>query len=539
MTQVAGTTLCRKIPGGIPEFGVLSFPGIQQILYVEADSTNAVEDGTIQAPFHTIQAAVTAANALTPAIGNRILILIYPGIYDEQVTLADDYVYLAGIDQDSCILTNAATPLTVTADETAVWTLAIRVTGADTIADISGDASFYECLFESTNNSDSSRIEVLAAADVLFKDCQLIHGFSGRMILRSQAAGNIVRLDGCQVAGYLDPLIGSLFITDCDITSSLAARTIRLGASNVDVTIRGSRIANTAGDVILFIGNPSGDVVILSNEFEAAAGFCLDASAAVTGITIDNNVMIGGGIDEDISHIKPERIVGASGMKDWYATTQEALTSCTFDDIVVKLLVDEALGAQLTVPAQTLILDGQGKHSLTRTGATAAAVTTGTDLTLRDIVLTGEWQVTNAAILRLHDVEINGAIRMEANTTAAALLEVIDSEVIGSNAWLWAIRIRDADPTIILKRSRLKGKVGQVALYWDSGATNDNVQIQDCAIMHGSLGANNPFGRNAAQTPDYRSTHTIYNLDPETGAIWTNLVAVGQRFDAFDVNGDY
>ena len=56
---------------------------------------------------------------------------------------------------------------------------------------------------------------------------------------------------------------------------------------------------------------------------------------------------------------------------------------------------------------------------------------------------------------------------------------------------------------------------------------------------HGDGAANNPFGRNAAQTPNYRSHHSRYNMDPQTGAIWTNLVAAAQRFDSYDVQTDY
>lgn len=49
--------------------------------------------------------------------------------------------------------------------------------------------------------------------------------------------------------------------------------------------------------------------------------------------------------------------------------------------------------------------------------------------------------------------------------------------------------------------------------------------------------ANLPFGRSGAQTPTYASHHCCYNVDPETGAIWTN--SIGTEYDVFDVDGDY
>ena len=98
------------------------------------------------------------------------------------------------------------------------------------------------------------------------------------------------------------------------------------------------------------------------------------------------------------------------------------------------------------------------------------------------------------------------------------------------------MRINDADPIIVIKRSYMKSNGANPAIYWDT-ITNNNLKVAYSKIFHGSLGANNPFGRSGAQTPDYRSHHSVYNLDPQTGAIWTNLITT--EYDVFDVNGDY
>jgi hypothetical protein len=75
----SATSEPRKLPGaGGGGLGTWSFPGAEQILHVFGDSDNPVEDGSMRAPFLTIGAAITAANGLTPAVDNRILLLVWP-----------------------------------------------------------------------------------------------------------------------------------------------------------------------------------------------------------------------------------------------------------------------------------------------------------------------------------------------------------------------------------------------------------------------------------------------------------------------------
>ncbi len=68
---------------------------------------------------------------------------------------------------------------------------------------------------------------------------------------------------------------------------------------------------------------------------------------------------------------------------------------------------------------------------------------------------------------------------------------------------------------------------------------NDNLRLKYSVLRHGSLAFGTPFGRNALQTPLYRSHHCAYNSDPENLGIWTNALAPGQRFDTLDPAADY
>lgn len=75
----------------------ISLPGVQNILMVDK-GTNAIQDGSQQYPFHTIQGALAVAGA-----GD--VVLVYPGTYVEQITPVHGAV-LRGVDQAQCILQN-------------------------------------------------------------------------------------------------------------------------------------------------------------------------------------------------------------------------------------------------------------------------------------------------------------------------------------------------------------------------------------------------------------------------------------------------
>lgn len=546
MTQVAGTTLCRKVPGGIPKCGVLSFPGIEQIIYVSQDSTYAgVADGTIQKPFTTIAAAVAAANALTPAEANRILILVYPGIYSEQVTLADDYVYLAGVDRDSCALfNNTGTPLTVSADVTAVWDMKIESDAGQGIVDITGSADFYECLFRGDDTA-GEQVSINTTGTVLFKDCEFNEDDDGNVILGVGGAAATVTLEGCQMVGSCTLADGDVLLHDSRFFSTDGTATVQAQTGLDSLSIRGCEVyTESSGDAISIQSQT--DLLLLGNVLQTLAGdYSVQAAAAVTGAVIEDNVMIGGGIHANVSHVKPERIVGASGMCDWYATTQEALDSCTFDDIVVRLKRDETLAANLTPPAgRVLTLDGCGKHTLTIPAGINIFLNVCGANTYRDLHIHGTGglvaYIGSAAEQTFVDCEITST-----SFYSVARVSIIDCRFTASaiEASLGALTFTsNALVEATLKRSYFKGPPGAAyVFYWRAGGAGavGAIRIQDCAIMHGSLGANNPFGRDAAQTPNYRSTHSIYNSDPQLGGWATNLVAAAQRFDSYDPNGDY
>jgi hypothetical protein len=53
---------------------------------------------------NNIEDAITAASALSPSVSNKVLILVLPGIYGESELILPDYVYLVGMNPETCII---------------------------------------------------------------------------------------------------------------------------------------------------------------------------------------------------------------------------------------------------------------------------------------------------------------------------------------------------------------------------------------------------------------------------------------------------
>jgi len=57
--------------------------------------------------YTSIEDAITAATALVPAADNTILILVYPGTYAEKNLTITDWISIAGVDRETCIMEEA------------------------------------------------------------------------------------------------------------------------------------------------------------------------------------------------------------------------------------------------------------------------------------------------------------------------------------------------------------------------------------------------------------------------------------------------
>jgi len=196
-----------------------SFPGIQKTLFVDKSSVTGLEDGTVQNPFHTIADALTEAATLTPAAGNKIAIIIYPGVYSESGLASQDYVYLVGVNRDTCIVQNAATILTISHVNFSITALQFDATSTNAVISASGAmASACEinnCLIKMTGGSSGAAFSIASGAKVEFYTTKILQNTTALdAIVMDSNSGNELLADELYVEGYIDIDGGTTYLWD-------------------------------------------------------------------------------------------------------------------------------------------------------------------------------------------------------------------------------------------------------------------------------------------------------------------------------------
>jgi hypothetical protein len=184
-------------------------------------------------------------------------------------------------------------------------------------------------------------------------------------------------------------------------------------------------------------------------------------------------------------------------------------------------------------PATDICIDGTHGFNINSSspGTDIFNITGATKLKIINTDLVGKITVNNAsAQLILGDYcFLTGKIV----ATAAASIEIDQSKILGDSTNLYCISVDNATTPITIKNSYLKGNT--FAIYWN--AANNNLKIKKSTVMHGSLGANLPFGRSGAQTPAYQAYHSAFNTNPDTTVVWTNGIVVNNN--VFDAGADF
>lgn len=514
--------------------GVESLPAIETRLLFVDKGTNAAPDGSRQEPFHTIAAALAQAAVLAPGVNSRVAILIYPGEYAEDGLNSVDYVDMIGVGPRGAVRIEGANATTYTVDNehTTHRNLTFANTGAFRPVWIVGAMStstlFVECGFE---GGTLASFAVTTGADAECQDCHFTSAGAPQVVLGLDLGSAIV-LRRCIIVGNIAVFSPVFTMEGCTVNG-----VTELG-NGEPFALRCNTFISATYSIIIYNTPIVG--IIHNNRMVSGAGlYDLIGGGPITGLSIEGNVMTRG-IHGTISHVKPERNVGAAGMLDFYPTLQLALNSCTFDDIVVRLLIDITTAATLTyASALSATIDGIGKHTLSCANFYALTHTGTSALTFRDIIVTAAITLDGAgASLIIEDSTISAPLIIGANCTASSVCRVIRSFVPSTGVFGYAIIIYDADCRIYFEWSRIKG-AGFAAIYFGGGGVvNNNIYIKHSTLWHGLGAANDPFARDAAQVVTFKSHHSEYNSIPGSG--WaTNLIPAGQTQDAVDVNGDY
>ena len=253
-----GPDVWEDIGGGIGS--TISFPGIQQTLFVDKGTVTGSEDGTVQNPFHAIGDALTAAALLSPSASNRIAIIVYPGVYSESGLSSQDYVYIAGVDKDSCIIESNLTIMDISTPETTITGITFNEIGGRPVltfrVSMTSPCKINNCNIYMNASSDDSEITISGNAKVDFFNCRIIQTATSYSAMAVDSnSGNYVSFDEVYIEGYFNIDGGDFIFYDSYILGQLDFA----GSCNVaigDCVIRNDNNANainlaTTGDVFM------------------------------------------------------------------------------------------------------------------------------------------------------------------------------------------------------------------------------------------------------------------------------------------------
>lgn len=525
-------------------------------LFVSPQFTN---DGVRK--YTTITAAMTAAVA-----GN--LILVYPGTYVESVTLKAN-ITLAGIDKAQVIISqnntgNPALKYTTQGTRDNIVTIAnLTVIGYGTSKTFdfiylgSGQWDYVNVTdVDFKTDSGTSYGQWDKYVYPTFTRCNFITYGGAGFAWKTTTTASVGTFNFCDIGGRaLNQTPNALYFTDTRFYTIYATAgamwLIRCSAgtdempaapynnfihSNGCVVLLSNCILTSDGDFYPIRMEQNKALEITDSRVQGVNGYTeIYCDVTVTSSTIKNNTLTTG-LPDNLIHNNPIKYVG--GGSDFYKTVQGALNGVNGNNQKVILNSDQTITAALTPPSYEILIDGNHQFNITRSaGNPLMTLGAGDKVKFVNIDLVGSIDIAgDGAELMLADhTFLTGMVDIQSGN-AATFIKLDQCKVQGDATDKWCIRIADADPTIVVKRSYLKGDAGDEAIYWDSGITNNNLKLAYSALIHGSVGANIPFGRNAAQTPTVASHHNAFNADP-FAVTWTN--SIGTSYDVSDVDADY
>lgn len=544
-----------------------AFPGIEtmQALFVD-QGTNVAEDGSATSPFHSVASAYAAAKLLVPTEADQIAIIIMGGTYVETLTMDTAYIHLVGQGIAATKILNTATAaptvyindivngyariedLTIEntqytqhafhLNNSNAFLRSVRMVGynyttahALNISGATVKASFDLCSFEGNQNNyhDVATINYTSGA-VHFISCTLGNQGNGYWHI---TRAPLLRFIGCvtRIPTYDR---GIVFIISTTAGSVVEFVGCRLYAANYEliriqigctVIVTGCHLSGS--DYCITASNAGAVIIAAGNTFQATSYDIYSSVALTTPAQLSGNRM-SVGMHGNVRTACPIKDVGGTAEK--YANIEQALASVYADDSIVRLNEDVTVTAALAPPSYRTIIDGQGTFKITRgKGLPFVAVDDEDDITFRGCSLVGSADfavAADAAKLTLDDCYMVGMIDIQAGV-AGDLIQVIHCDIIGDDTDKVAMRIDDADPTIRVYDSYLRGYEAQIdnfAVYFNK----DNNTFM--AVQSDFLGWHDvevperwPFGAAGGLTPNITLYHD--GLNAALAVAFTNLIA--------------
>jgi hypothetical protein len=538
-------TLAYKLDGE-------SLEDIDQVIFVDkASGGSYTPDGTIQAPYNTVSAAITAAVTAGASASNRFGIIIYPGIYSETITLSTAGIFLIGTSRENTIIeqsSGAATVLTTTVSTIGLRNLTFRTTGTATgtlftnsSAASTGYVDWINCDFEVA--SGASYLDFAQDINLRAWSCRFIHADDSQRIVDFATAA------GCDATFWACTFEGQVYCADAE-QEFHACRMISSASSNGTVYI-----GETVRLFECYVENTdtgaNANAIVLAGNGGQALGCNLrggaNVSYDVTGASAYNFTASGCRLRHGLSSnvVMPGPFYWASGSdgdKDYYATVIDAKTQASSGEVIY-MLADETSSSDLNAGTSTeIVIDGQG-HTYTGSGS-AIFTSEAADITFRHITLVGQIVFnTGDCVVRFEDVDLDGRIFWDVGTNNSHLY-AHDSRLEGNATYPRPITFDSSannGGSLIFDHCFIKGHTGNGAVYFTSNVDYDFLYFAWTKLFHGSLSTNNPFENGGTTARTYYAHHCTMNQEPALAdpTYMTNAIDSGQRYNTIDPDGDY
>jgi hypothetical protein len=514
---------------------------------------------------------VATVDAGSWVIPHRISIMIYPGIYDESITTANENVDFIGFDKNSTIIrrsSGSTIPLTVTKGNIRFENLTFECDGTNTGRVVSMQTSlpldkpviYRGCNFLGNSSSSSNNnVYITRGWTGGFYDCAFKNvNRTYTCYYPTEADPGYVVHDNCTFEGwsYLQGRTEKDFF-NCSFISSSTSYTILGATFSNRRAFFGCRIENTSagGDPVSGSGVTSG-WIFKDCEFRCGAtAYDITASNILTAVV--EGCSMTRGMYYLVRRVSPIIYAnGSPGDFDFYATLDDAVRSIGgVTPTRIVLLNDVTLTAQLgsLAAADIVTIDGQGLYTLSRAAARIIQVGGGTILTFKDIRVVGEIYATGGTgqQLRFENVDLEGRVLWNGDSTMT--FSAHDSKLVGSSS-TYGSPIEIVGTTtggkVIVSNTYLKGYTAKGAVKLQATGTGntvnfDGLRFEYSQAFHGSLGGNNPIeGAGVGGAPpvnDYAAHHTVFNAEPDVvdSTYLLNTIDSAQRHNTIDPDGDF
>lgn len=497
---------------------------VEQDVYYVGKHGSALNTGlSIDEAFLLINDAIAAA----AVSGNPSTVLVYPGVYAEQVLMASPDISLVGIGSPGdVVVSQIANPsLSLGASDISIRNITFENTSAGvanacdiTVSPLVG-VRIANCRFVCTNAVAIACMDLSAGTiEAWIDSCEFLQTTTTQKAFSGAGAGSDIRFTNPIFRGQVEFAAVDFDMVGGDVISANMTSAVYIGAPGGATRneFRDCRMQCTGGTgTAIYYTSATAPITVLGGHLQgAAASYDIDGGAVNSVIKV-SGVKMDVGMSANVDLVGQDRRVGASGDIDIYKSLLIAMTSVpSGSEGVVRLIRSQTvttLMAQTTGSTVRVIGDG---YTVTRVGSPPFCTNTNSFLEVLNTKIVGGVLIAhNGATGRFIDCDLtDGYVRISAGSATTKLILIRGTYQGGVG--LAALSIQDGDPTIIIKDAWLRGSAGNPAIIYT--VINDNLKMERCTLVHGNGVGSNPITDSGAATA-YSSylcvSHDVFDLN--------------------------